>query len=144
MAESNEPIEIPANLESLRTLTFLGLNTERAKTIWDKWQSIDRSDLDMDFGTWARKHLQQLVKYEKCDIGEPGVDWRPALSKIGADDKLADAIACQPGDEHDSIRLNKSAAEWVDQAMKWRWQWLLHIHKATEKRSEAKPDQSGS
>ncbi|KAI5357873.1 hypothetical protein Slin15195_G037450 [Septoria linicola] len=120
MAESNEPIEIPAHLESLRTLTFLGLHIERAKTIWDKWQSINRSDLDMDFGTWARKHLEQLVNYEKCDIGEPGVDWRPALNKIGADDKLADAIAGQPGDEHDSVRLNKSAAESEDSSLQYQ------------------------
>lgn len=129
VTEPDRAVEMPVDLESKGTLLFFGLHDGCASQIWKKW--VDNSHTyHGDFGLFARDHMRELVRGEGCDIGEPGVDWRPSLRKIGANEALVSAICGVPGDEN-GIRLTQSAAEWVDKAIEWRWEWLLHIHEAS-------------
>jgi hypothetical protein len=122
----NVPIE-QLELESIETLLFFGLHRQRAEQIWQKWKSFDNDDEDdpySDFGIFTRVYLRNLVHYESCDTDEEDEDWRPKLRQIGANEQLVDAISGQ-GPDYDGVRPAKSAAEWVYQAIDWRWEWLL-------------------
>lgn len=127
LSSGSEPdqqsVEIPNALESEATLHFFGLNAKRSSEIWKRWNSFNSDDYSDDFGDFTRTYLRNLVEYEGCDSGAPNTDWRPYLEKIGADASLSSAIAGEA--KHDGIRLTKSAAEWVEQAIEWRWEWLL-------------------
>lgn len=128
-------IEVPTSLESYETLLWMGLSEVRAEEIWNRWKNVNLDNYNGDFGHFVRQYLKSLVEAERCDTGEPGINWSPHLRKIGANKDLTDAIANQ-GPQFDGVRLTKSAAEWVDQAIDWRWEYLLYISKASGERAK--------
>lgn len=120
-----ETSPIPQDLESQETLLFFGLHAPRASQIWNKWLDNGQTYHAGDFGLFTQDYLHELVESEDCDIGEPGVDWRGNLRRIGAGEELVEAVMeGYPGDER-GVRLTRSAAEWVLQAVEWRWEYLV-------------------
>ncbi|KXT11152.1 hypothetical protein AC579_4948 [Pseudocercospora musae] len=132
ITEPDQTIDIPMNLESIETMKFFGINDGRSDQVWKRWGQVT-SNFEGDFGSFVKQHLHSLVKEEKCDDGYPGDDWNNALRKIGANDELRTAIIGRP--EFDGVRRTKSALEWVEKAIEWRWKWLLHVNKASKARA---------
>lgn len=134
--EPDEMIGVPLELVLVTTLRSLGLHEDRANEILQKWGNLTPDALDHfgDFGTFARKALQTAVESEDCHTDDEDVDWSDHLRRIGTNEKLVKAIAGS-GDEHDQIRLMRSAAGWADQATEHRWDHLLYFHKASNTRA---------
>ncbi|TKA61635.1 hypothetical protein B0A55_10754 [Friedmanniomyces simplex] len=135
ITEPDQAVEVPTELESRNTLLFFGLSSERAASIWQRWKTINEDSYRGDFGTFTREFLRSHVQSAGCDTGEPDTDWSLNLRQIGVDERLINVIA-RSGAWYNGIRLTKSAAEWVDLAIEWKWEWLLYINKASNKRAE--------
>ncbi|EME38701.1 hypothetical protein DOTSEDRAFT_28919 [Dothistroma septosporum NZE10] len=137
ITEPDESVNIPTNLESRETLVFLGLSDFRAEDIWKRWKALTATQMqNIDSIKFAKAALKERVAYDRSDVGSPDVDWAPELRKTGANEGLVRAIAGQHA-RYDGVRLTKSGREWIDCAMDWRWEWLLHINKASTARAMA-------
>ncbi|SMQ46576.1 unnamed protein product [Zymoseptoria tritici ST99CH_3D7] len=130
--------ELPTEIKSFDTLIYLGLNNERAAELWAKWAENgyryfddDQAGPDMTcncFGCFVRDCLRHWRYFRRADFGDSDVDWRPALRASGANEALIEAI--MGTSETDGIRLTQSTAEWIDNAIMWRWEWLCVVYEA--------------
>ncbi|KAG9833576.1 hypothetical protein KCU98_g12276, partial [Aureobasidium melanogenum] len=122
-------IEIPTNLHSETALQYLGLSPAAARDIMQAWTNLNSEDF-ADFCTFAKDYLEN--RGASIDTGDYRSDWKPVLRRIGASEKLIEAI-CQPG--YDEVRLTKTALGWVKEAMEVRWEFLLQGEEASRQRA---------
>jgi hypothetical protein len=110
--EWNE-VEIPAILDSLETLEFIGFSSNVAKTIWEGYERSSRLFPDLDAGMLdvAMSHLE-AVEVENCT--SEGQDWEGAMVKMGINAKLRRAILLP---EFSDIRYTADMKFWVQQAV---------------------------
>ncbi|KAK5168090.1 uncharacterized protein LTR77_006658 [Saxophila tyrrhenica] len=131
-----DTIDIPTAIPSIHTLCYFGLAAFRAEQIMKRWEELrSQGNEPQNFGRFAGEYLHNLVKYEGCDTSSYDADWRANLEKIGADEQLTGAIGNR-GHGFDDIRSLRSAAEWVEQAIEWRWEYLLGLKSASATRKD--------
>jgi hypothetical protein len=124
-SSTDSNVEIPQVLESRATLDFLGFSDEAGDEVWDRYSNACTTHPDMvDL-------LEFAVAY--VDSGQDAVDgtddWERAMQSMGVGATLRERIMT-PG--HDTIRLSRSAKQWVIETMADLWLWLSTLGRTIE------------
>ncbi|KAK0644127.1 hypothetical protein B0T16DRAFT_392530 [Cercophora newfieldiana] len=111
-SDHHDVVEIPEVLNSQETLEFFGFQADVAKTIFESWQELQQTPGQLGHGesvvTTAKHYITRMADVE--DAWLPTHNWRQALTKMGINTDLTDAIL---DGNFDSIRKSKSASAWV-------------------------------
>ncbi|KAK3346951.1 hypothetical protein B0T25DRAFT_634264 [Lasiosphaeria hispida] len=128
-------IDIPEVLDSSETLQFCGLNAEVSNRIFESWQQFQQTPGELGYGMSIFGEAKHFVKRmaEREDAWLPEHDWRCALTGMGADQRLCDAIL---NSAFDDVRKTRSASYWVLDTLNIGSEFLEGLDKRIRKKQE--------
>ena len=122
-------IDISDLLESQETLEWLGMDTETARMLFDRWRLHWAEEDPTPFVNAAIDHF----RYSAHDAADLQDDWEAAMKETGFLRELRDAIS-DPGFQQ--ARTTKSANDWLVDTLKMRARLLTHADNASKARVE--------
>ena len=125
-------LEIPDLMESQATLMWLGLNEETAYMLYQRWLKYELPDDPTPFIRLALDH----VRVCREDAFRPEDNWFEALRATGVSNGLAKDIM---DSEFTSIRLSRTAKEWVIDTFGAKYRVLSKAHEISKERAWLRP-----
>jgi hypothetical protein len=113
VCENESEVEIPANLESIETLEFIGLNSTTARKVWDWFSNDPDPDLNKGFIETVKFHVDMAEIVPDCVSASD--DWSAALIALGINNTLSSAILLL---EFSDLRHTRSVKFWVLESLK--------------------------
>jgi hypothetical protein len=90
VCKDESEVEIPAILESIETLEFIGLNSTAALKVWDWFANNPYPEFDQGFFGTVKSYVDLAEDVPDCTSASQ--DWNAALIALGINDTLRDAI----------------------------------------------------
>lgn len=115
-------MDLPADLNSISTLEYLGITTAVATDVHSRWLNI-RSDPffhDIELYQVTIDHIRLRGEYTDHYFGQ-NADWTIDLRSMGATEELIQGIMAEG---HDAVRNSKTAREWFLDSIELRYQYL--------------------
>ncbi len=110
VSEEINDVEIPANLRSRETYSFLGFNNETAAKLWGRFVDAP-ADTPISFLDYAVSHIDENETHDACTASD---DWDFCLKAHGINDKLRTAILLP---EFADLRYTASCKYWIIDAI---------------------------
>jgi hypothetical protein len=119
-----QEVEIPAVIESIETLEFIGFTYATARILWESLvkNRSGSSQFDLDFLGIVTYYLDNVEGVPDCTSQDD--DWHGAMTKIGINDELQRAIMHPVGTRY---RFTASMKFWVRDAVESRFESLLSL-----------------
>ena len=125
-------LEIPDLMESQATLIWLGLDESTANILYQRWLQYQIPDDPSPFILLALDH----VRVCREDAFRPEDNWFEALRAMGVSNRLAEDIM---DSEFTSIRLSRTAKDWVIDTFEAKYRVLAKAHEVSKKRAGLPP-----
>ena len=122
MTNSGDQMDLPADLNSISTLEYLGITPAVATDVHSRWLNI-RSDPffhDIELYQVTIDHIRLRGEYTDHYFGQ-NADWTIDLRSMGATEELIQGIMAEG---HDAVRNSKTAREWFLDSIELRYQYL--------------------
>ncbi|KAL8749360.1 MAG: hypothetical protein Q9199_007735 [Rusavskia elegans] len=119
-SEEAEPrVTIPAVLESVQALSFIGFTDRAADQIMYRHSLVSAHRDDVDILSFAKGHIRSAN-----DASLPWENWRDAMDEMGVKDSVQEAIMLP---QFESLRLTQSAMFWVLDTISAKYMYLQSI-----------------
>ncbi|KAI4251211.1 MAG: hypothetical protein L6R42_008468 [Xanthoria sp. 1 TBL-2021] len=119
-SEEAEPrVTIPAVLESVQALSFIGFTDRAADQIMYRHSLVSAHRDDVDILSFAKGHIRSAK-----DASLPWENWRDAMDEMGVKNSVQEAIMLP---QFESLRLTQSAMFWVLDTISAKYMYLQSI-----------------
>jgi hypothetical protein len=115
--DSQATVEIPDEIDSIKTLEFLELNAETAAVVYDKFLALKAEYPDTDILRFAKRHVRSVAG----DAHLLADDWSGVMQRIGLTSNYQLRVL-SPNWVH--MRVNSTAKETAIWMMEMRYEFL--------------------
>lgn len=125
-ASPGETVELPEDLNSYEFLIWVAFDEDTARSIYNRWKNWDQS-IGAELIDFALGHVDGQATV--LDADDEGHDWEGALTGMGVNDRLREAIM---DPRFKDIRCTESASFWVKNTIDEGYDFLAYLEKRME------------
>ena len=116
-SDDDSVVELPAQVESIETLEWMGFTSEKAKQLFDSWQLSQNEEADF----WRTIEQSVVSGYDAVHVTD---DWPGAIASMGLSRAFRKRIVAP---EFNEIRQTQSAKYWVEETLGTMFRFLIQL-----------------